>query len=75
MRIPKGKSTDELLKMSKEDLVQYLRDSEVSVLDSDVISIMHVEHGTKILYFHENETKPYKTRVYLNKTDESELLK
>ena len=75
MRIPKGKSTDELLKMSKEDLVQYLRDSEVSVLDSDVISIMHVEHGTTILYFHENETKPYKTRVYLNKTDESELLK
>lgn len=75
MRAPKRKSIDEILRMSKNELLEYLRESELSMSESDSIKITHFKHGTKILYFHKDENKPYKTRVYLNKFDESELLK
>ena len=75
LRVPKRKSPKELLAMSKEELYHYLRESEVSARDTDTFEIVAVKNGTKILYYHMNQTKPYKTRVYLNKLDENELLK
>ena len=75
MRIPNRKPIDELLKMSKQELHRYLRESEVSMRESDSVKIIHFEHGTKIIYYHKDEDKPYKTRVYLNKVDESDFLK
>ena len=75
VRVPKSKSPDELLSMSKDELYKYLRESEVSAKDTDHFEIIPVKNGTKILYYHLNEKKPYKTRVYLNRVDENELLK
>ncbi len=75
MRVPKSKPPDELLKMSKEELFRYLRESEVSARDTDSFKIVPFKNGTKILFYHLNEEKPYKTRVYLNRVDEGELLR
>ena len=75
MRVPKRKPPDELLKMSKEELFRYLRESEVSARDTDSFKIVPLKNGTKILFYHLNETKAYKTRVYLNRVDEGELLR
>ncbi|MGI0026531.1 MAG: hypothetical protein ACREAD_01640 [Nitrosopumilaceae archaeon] len=75
MRVTKIKPLDELLKMSKEELFQYLKESESSMQATDSVQIVPFEHGTKILYYHKDQTKPYKTRAYLNKVEDSELLK
>ena len=75
MRVTKIKPLDELLKMSKEELFQYLKESESSMQSTDSIEIVPFEHGTKILYYHKDQTKPYKTRAYLNKIEDSDLLK
>ena len=75
MRITKIKPLDELLKMSKEELFEYLKESEISMQPTDSIEVVPFEHGTKILYYHNNQTKPYKTRAYLNKVEDSEMLK
>ncbi len=61
--------------MSKEELFEYLKKSEISVQPTDRIEIQPFEYGMKILYYHENQTKPYKTRAYLNKIEDSEMLK
>ena len=61
--------------MSKEELFQYLKESESSIQSTDSIEIVPFEHGTKIVYYHKDQTKPYKTRVYLNKVEDSDLLK
>ena len=74
MRVSKTKPLDELLKMNKEELFEYLKESESSMQSTDSIEIVPFEHGTKILYFHKNKTKPYKTRAYLNKIEDSDLL-
>ncbi|MBI3640168.1 MAG: hypothetical protein HY223_07630 [Thaumarchaeota archaeon] len=75
MRDTKIKPLDELLKMSKEELFQYLKESESSMQSTDSIEIVPFEHGTKIVYYHKDQTKPYKTRAYLNKVEDSDLLK
>ena len=75
LRGTKIKPLDELLKMSKEELLQYLKESESSMLSTDSVQIVPFEHGTKILYFHKDQMKPYKTRAYLNKIEDSESLK
>ena len=75
MRITKIKPLDELLKMSKEELFEYLKESEISMQPTDSIEVVPFEHGTKILYFHKDQLKPYKTRAYLNKIEDSDLLK
>lgn len=75
VRIPKRKPINELLSMSKEELHKYLLESEVSARETDRFEIAPFKNGTKILFFRKNETKPYKTRVYLNKMDENESLK
>ena len=75
MRVTKIKPVDELLKMSKEELFEYLKESEISMHPTDSIEVVPFEHGTKILYYHKDQTKPYKTRAYLNKIEDSEMLK
>jgi hypothetical protein len=74
LRVSKTKPLDELLKMSKEELFEYLKESESSMQSTDSIEIVPFEHGTKILYYHKGQTKPYKTRAYLNKVEDSDLL-
>ena len=61
--------------MSKEELFEYLKESESSIQPTDSIGVVPFEHGTKILYFHKDQFKPYKTRAYLNKIEDSDLLK
>ena len=75
LRVTKIKPLDELLKMSKEELFQYLKESEISMQSTDSVQIVPFEHGTKILYYHKDQAKPYKTRAYLNKIEDSESLK
>jgi hypothetical protein len=75
LRVTKIKPLDELLKMSKEELFQYLKESESSMQSTDSVQIVPFEHGTKILYYHKDQIKPYKTRAYLNKIEDSESLK
>ena len=68
------KRINEIMKMSKEELYQYLRQEDSAIQSTDKIEIKPFEHGIKIFYFHKDSEKPYKTRVYLN-PDESESLK
>jgi len=75
LRVPKIKPLDEILKMNKEDLFEYLKESERSMQPTDSIEVVPFEHGTKIKYYHKNQDKPYKTRVYLSKFEDSDLLK
>jgi len=68
------KRISEILKMSKEELYQYLRQEDSTIQSTDKIEMKPFEHGLKIFYFHKDSEKPYKTRVFLN-PDESESLK
>ena len=68
------KRISEILKMSKEELYQYLRQEDSTIQSTDKIEMKPFEHGLKIFYFHIDSEKPYKTRVFLN-PDESESLK
>ncbi len=68
------KRIEEIMKMSKEELYQYLRREDNTIQESDKIEMKPFEHGIKIFYFHKDSEKPFKTRVYLNQ-DESESLK
>jgi hypothetical protein len=68
------KPISEIMKMTKEELYQYLRLENNSIQSTDKIEMKPFEHGIKIFYFHKDSEKPYKTRVYLN-PDESESLK
>ena len=70
----KRKLINEIMKMSKEELYQYLRQEDSSIQSTDKIEMKPFEHGIKIFYFHKDSGKPYKTRVFLN-PDESESLK
>ena len=68
------KRISEIVKMSKEELYQHLRQEDSSLQSSDKIEMKPFEHGLKIFYFHKDSEKPYKTRVFLN-PEESESLK
>lgn len=68
------KRISEIMKMSKEELYQYLRQEDSSIQSTDKIEMKPFEHGIKIFYFHKDTEKPYKTRVFLN-PEESESLK
>ena len=68
------KRISEILKMSKDELYQYLRQEDSSIQSTDKIEMKPFEHGIKIFYFHKDSEKPYKTRVFLN-PEESESLK
>jgi len=64
----------EIMKMTKEELFQYVRQEDSSIQATDTIDMKPFEHGIKIFYFHKDSEKPYKTRVFLN-PEESESLK
>jgi hypothetical protein len=68
------KSIKEIMKMSKEELYEYLRQEDSFIHSTDKIEMKPFEHGIKIFYFHKDSEKPYKTRVYLD-SKESESLK
>jgi hypothetical protein len=61
--------------MNKEELLEYLKEYNGSIRSTDTIEVIPFEYGIKILYYHKNQNKPYKTRVYLSKIENSELLK
>lgn len=66
------KRISEILGMSKRELYEYLR-SDNSLQPTDSLQIMPFEHGVKVLYYHKNGEKPYKTRVYLNNGENPDL--
>ena len=68
------KRIDEIMKMSQEELYQYLRQEDSSIQSTDRIEMKPFEHGIKVFYFHKDSEKPYKTKVYLN-PEESESLR
>jgi len=65
----------ELLRSNKEQLFEYLRNYDTSLRSTDTIDVVNFEYGIKILYYHYEGSKPYKTRVYLNKMGDTELLR
>jgi hypothetical protein len=65
----------ELLRSNKEGLFEYLRDFDSSLRSTDTIEVLHFEYGIKILYYQNEGSKPYKTRVYLNKMEDTDLLR
>ncbi|TLX66370.1 MAG: hypothetical protein E6L03_09545 [Thaumarchaeota archaeon] len=60
--------------MNKKQLIEYLKDSEISLHPKDCIKVVPFQHGTRVLFYHKGEKKPYKTRVYLPKIDDADLL-
>ncbi len=75
LKVPKFKSMDELLKMNKEELFEYLKQYDSSVRPTDSVEVVPFEHGTKIKYYHKNERKPYRTQVFLDRIEDADLLK
>jgi len=65
----------EILRMSERELLEYLRETDNSILVTDSIQIIAFEHGIKAIYYHKDSTKPYKTRVFLKDVENSDLLK
>lgn len=65
----------EILRMSERELLEYLRETDNSILVTDSIQIMAFEHGIKAIYYHKDSPKPYKTRVFLKDAENSDLLK
>ncbi|MEO9365972.1 MULTISPECIES: hypothetical protein [Candidatus Nitrosocaldus] len=61
------RSSDELINMSRDELMEYLRDYDGIVKQNDRIEVIHLKHGIKVLYYHKNENRPYKTQVYMKK--------
>ncbi len=68
------KRIEEILKMSKEELYQYLRQEDSSLQATDRIEMKPFEQGIKIFYFRKDADKPHKTRVFIH-PGESESLK
>ena len=66
LKIPPIKTIEQLRK-NKDELIEYLRDYDSSLQSTDSIEILDFEYGVKILYYHKEGSKPYKTRIYLNK--------
>ncbi len=67
------KRIEEILKMSKEELYQYLRKEDSSLQLTDRIEMEPFDNGLKIFYFRQGADKPHKTRVFLH-PGESESL-
>lgn len=66
---------EHLLRTNKDELFEYLRDFDSVLISTDTIEVIHFEYGIKILYYHKEGSKPYKTRVYLNKMEDTDLLR
>ncbi len=59
------RSSDELINMSSDELLNYVRDYDSIVKEDDSIEVVHFKHGIKVLYYHKNERRPYKVQVYI----------
>jgi len=68
------KSIHEILKMSERELLWYLRETDNTLGPTDFTRIIRFEHGIKVHYYHKNQEKPFKTRVYL-KIENPDVLK
>ena len=66
---------EHLLRTNKDELFEYLRDFYSALRSTDTIEVIHFEYGIKILYYHKEGSKPYKTTVYLNKMEDTDLLR
>ena len=62
---PGRKKLDEIFMMSEKELMQYLKEIDNTLQLTDSIQILTSDLGIKALYFHQDSTKPYKTRVFL----------
>jgi len=60
------KPIHEILKMSERELSDYLRETDDTLGPTDSTKIVPFEHAIKVLFFHKNQKKPFKTRVYLD---------
>jgi phosphate starvation-inducible protein PhoH len=49
--VGKRKRIEEILKMSKEELFQYIKQEDSSIQSTDKIEMKPFEHGIKIFYF------------------------
>lgn len=74
LKIPPLKTIEQLRK-NKDELFEYLLDYDSSLKSTDSIEILDFEYGVKILYYHKEGSKPYMTRVYLNKMGDTKLLR
>ena len=74
LKIPPIKTIEQLRK-NKDESIEYLRDYDSSLKSTDSIDILDFEYGVKILYYHKEGSKPYKTRIYLNKMGDNKLLR
>jgi hypothetical protein len=60
--------------MSERELSNYLRETDDALGPTDSTKVTPFEHGIKVHYFHKNQDKPFKTRVYLD-IDNPDVLK
>lgn len=74
MKIPNIKMI-ELLRRNKEELFEYLREFDSSLRSTDTIEVLDFEYGIKVLYYHNEGSKPYRNMVYLNKMEVTHLLR
>jgi hypothetical protein len=68
MKIPNIKMI-QLLRRNKEELFEYLREFDTSLRSTDTIEVLDFEYGIKVLYYHNEGSKPYRNRVYINKME------
>ncbi|HJU12857.1 MAG TPA: hypothetical protein VJ792_00175 [Candidatus Nitrosotalea sp.] len=68
------KKIGEILGMPHGELLEYLRESDVSLHATDSLQIVPFEHGIKVLYFHKDSPKPFKTKVFLKNAEGSGVL-
>lgn len=59
--------------MSQSELFTYLRETDDSLQPTDSIKTEPFEHGLRVFYHHKDSQKPFKTRVYLKNTENSDL--
>lgn len=67
------KKIEEVLKMSQSELFSYLRETDNSLQPTDSIKMEPFEHGLRVMYYHKDSQKPFKTRAYLKNTENSDL--
>lgn len=75
MKIPDIKTIELLQATDRDELFEYLKDYDSSLRSTDSIEILHFDYGIKMSYYRIGIGKPYKTRVYLNKMEDTDLLR
>lgn len=68
------KKIGEILTMPHDELLEYLRESDASLTPTDSLQIVPFEHGLKVLYFHKDSPKPFKTKAFLKNVENSDVL-